>query len=201
MTITNGYGALATFKTRFGVSSTDTSRDTEIEAVIQAVSRMIDGYTGRCFFTSAADETRYFRAEDFENLFPDDITSITSLKTDDDGDGTYETTWATSDYRTLPANRSANITPILWITLKPNGSHTFPRQEAGVEIVGKFGYCTLANVPDVVKEACYLQANRLWKRQDAPFGVVGSAEMGTLNVIAKLDPDVELLLAPYRRVV
>lgn len=201
MTITNGYGALANFKTRFGTQGTDTSRDAEVEAIIQAVSRMIDAYTGRCFFTSTNDEARYFTAEDCENLFPDDICSITSIKTDDNADGTYESTWAASDYRTLPLNRSANVTPILWITLKPNGTKSFPRQEGGVEITGKFGYCTLANVPDAVKEACYLQANRLFMRQAAPFGVVGSADMGQLSVLTKLDPDVEMLLASFRRVV
>ena len=199
--ITNGYGTLAAFKTRFGVQGTDAARDVEIEAIIQGVSRAIDKYTGREFFSSAADEARYFTSEDYENLFTDDICSITSLKTDDDADGTFETTWQTSDYRTLPLNRTANITPIMWITLKPNGNYTFPKHDGGVEITGKFGYCTLANAPDAVREACYLQAHRIWMRQAAPFGVVGSADMGTVNVITQLDPDVKLMLEPYRRLI
>jgi hypothetical protein len=42
---------------------------------------------------------------------------------------------------------------------------------------------------------------RLYKRKDAPFGVVGStsAEMGQLMVIPKLDPDVKFLLDAYKK--
>ena len=63
-------------------------------------------------------------------------------------------------------------------------------------MVGKFGWCA---VPDVIAEACLIQAQRLFKRRDAIFGVVGSAEMGQLVTIAKLDPDVQMLLMAYRK--
>lgn len=50
-------------------------------------------------------------------------------------------------------------------------------------------------VPAAVKLACEIQASRWFKRNDAPFGVAGSAEMGTeLRLLARLDPDVEVLL-------
>jgi len=196
----NAYISLADFKTRFAVQGTDAARDAQIDDVIQGVSRFIDNYTGRYFYSTAADEKKYFSATECDMFFPEiDITSITTLKTDDDGDGVYETTWATTDYRTQPINRLANYTPISWITITPNGTKTFPVHYGGIEIDGKFGYCLLSNVPDVIREACYLQSFRIWMRQSAPFGVVGSSEMGQLVVIAKLDPDVELMLSAYLR--
>ena len=46
-----------------------------------------------------------------------------------------------------------------------------------------------------VKLACNLQAERLFKRRDAPFGVLGSPEFGNYTRIqAALDPDVQVLL-------
>lgn len=199
MTITNGYIALANFKTRFGIQGTDANRDTELEAVIQGVSRLIDALCNRVFFASAIDESRYFTPADWNTCFTDDIQSITTLKTDEDCDGVYETTWASTDYRTQPLNRVANITPVTWLETKLNGQHYFPLFAGSVEVTGKFGYCTLANVPDVVREACYLQSHRVWMRKDAPFGVVGSGGMGQVMAITKLDPDVELMLEPVRR--
>jgi hypothetical protein len=53
--------------------------------------------------------------------------------------------------------------------------------------------------PAPVKLACMLQASRLVKRRDSPFGVAGSPEFGSeLRLLSKLDPDVENLLRPYR---
>jgi hypothetical protein len=53
-------------------------------------------------------------------------------------------------------------------------------------------------VPASVKLAALLQATRLFKRKEAPFGVAGSLELGSeLRLLAKLDPDVEMLLGGY----
>lgn len=196
--LVNGYTDVSTFKARYieGTPKADANRDAQIEKVIQGVSRLIDRYCHRVFYESAIDEARYFTADEPHIVFTDDIQSVTSIKTDDDADGTYENTWTTSDYRLMPAN----ATPKNWIAIKPNGIYTFPvGHYAGVEITGKFGFCTLSNVPDEIREACLIQSERIWLRQQAPFGVVGGGEMGQLVSIAKFDPDVELLLKSYVR--
>lgn len=55
-------------------------------------------------------------------------------------------------------------------------------------------------VPQAIHEACMLQASRLLSRRDAPFGVAGSPEVGSeMRLLAKLDPDVEILVKPYVR--
>jgi hypothetical protein len=193
MTITNGYATLAEFLKRYGLSGTDTDRDATAEAIIQAVSRVIDNYCGRAFYASSAHTARVFTAADWWTVFIDDLATLdtSGVKTDEDADGTYETTWATTDFVTCPENASI----ITWLETTANGSHTFPLQRNGVQVTGTWGH-TLA---DPVKEACYLQSWRLFLRKTAPFGVAGSAEMGQSVVIPKLDPDVAMLLDAYKR--
>lgn len=52
--------------------------------------------------------------------------------------------------------------------------------------------------PEPVVEATVILATRLFRRKDAPFGVIGSPEFG-LSDIAAHDPDVQRLMRPYER--
>lgn len=170
-----------------------------MEQVIEGVSRMLENYCGRRFYTTSTDETRYYTAEFRDELYlADDVVSITTLQTDGDGDRTYEDTWAATDYDLWPFNAALDGLPYTMITITPDGDYSFPLTAKGVKIVGKFGWPAL---PAVVREACLLQCARLWKRKDAPFGIAGSPELGELRVIPELDQDVKLLLAGVRRLV
>ena len=200
MSITNGYCSLTEIKDRLDI--TDTDDDTKLEVIVQAVSRSIDALTGRRFYSTTADETRVYTAEDSEILFTDEIQTITTLKTDLDGDRTYENTLTTDDYELSPANAALDGKPYTYIEIMPYADYSFPRGvKRGVQIVGTFGYCATGSHPDVVREACLIQSARIFKRKDAPFGVVGSPELGQLQVLSKLDPDVALLLDGVRRVI
>lgn len=121
-----------------------------IESLVEAASRYIDRVTWRRFYTTTNDETRTFTAKSGEVVYTDDIISITTLKTDEDGDRTYETTWATTDYDLLPENTS----PSTYIQVSPLGRYTFPSQRKGVQIVGKFGYS--ATAPEDIETACQM---------------------------------------------
>lgn len=198
MAITNGYCTLAELRQRLSFPSTDTADDGVLEAIVMAVSRWIDRYTGRRFYTTAVDETRYQTAEFATVLFSaDDIISLTTLATDGDGDRVYETTWAVTDYDLEPYNAALDGQPYTRIETAPAGRYGFPTVRRGVKLVGKFGYA--AAPPEPVRDGCLLQCERIYKRKDAPFGVIGSAEMGQAVVIPKLDPDVALMLGPYMR--
>ena len=169
-----------------------------MENVIEGASRAIEVYCGRRFYP--ATETRYYTAAFSDELFIDDLISVTTLQTDEDGDRTYEITWATTDYDLLPDNAALTLEPYTLICTAPDGRYSFPAGiRKGVKIAGSFGYAAL--IPAQVREACLIQAVRLFKRKDAPFGVAGNAELGELRVISKLDPDVEMMLAPLRRLV
>jgi hypothetical protein len=199
MTITNGYTDLASLKARLGIPTADTADDTTLDAIVEAVSRQIEAMTYRRFYRNSADEDRYYVPEECDCLWTDDIGTITTLKTDEADDGLFSTTWATTDYESLPYNASVNAIPVTHLRITRNGNHTFPVGYKSVKITGKFGFS--ASTPKPVAEACLLQSARLFRRKDAPFGVVGGGEMGQAIVINKLDPDVEMLLRPFMRLI
>lgn len=198
MTITNGYATLQTVKNALIIPSDEYDQDVFIEASIESVSRLIDEYTGRRFY--ATTETRYYSAVDSDLVYVDDLLTVTTLKTDENEDGTFEITWTTSDYHLMPFNAAANLKPYTWIETSGYGDHSFPvGVKKGVEIAGSFGYCTTANLPKPVTEACKIQSIRLFKRKNAPFGVIGGGEMQESMIIPDLDPDVKFLLSAYIR--
>lgn len=198
MSITNGYATLAQLKSALKITNSDD--DDELELAIESASRMVDEYTNRRFYTTEADETRYYAANRGGLLLlDDDLLTITSLKTDDGGDGTFENTWTATDYHLLPYNASADSQPYTSIEVTPYGNYTFPVDvPKSVQIIGTFGYASSA--PTVVQQACLIQAGRLYRRKDAPFGVMGAGEFGQGTIILRLDPDVRTILDPYRRV-
>lgn len=182
------YTTVPTLKARLGI--TDSVDDAVLGACIAAASRAIEDYTDRKFYAVTA--TRYFTAQDDATLFVDDLLSVTSIDTDD-GNRSYPHSWAAADYDLEPYNS----TPYTRIRIAPTGTESWPvGLPKGVRIVGSWGYS--AKTPTAVEEACLIQASRLFKRKDAPFGVAGTAEAGTM-ALPRIDPDVRMLLEPYRR--
>ncbi|MCC6629956.1 MAG: phage head-tail connector protein, partial [Chloroflexi bacterium] len=148
MAITNGYTTLARLKARLGI--TDTTEDAALESLVEAVSRAIDDFCGRRFY--AATQTRYYTANRSDRLLVDDLLSITTLKTDDDADGTFETTWTASDYLLAPYNaqQESQPQPYWRIESAPSGSYSFPVcVPRGVQIAGSWGFAS--TTPDVVE--------------------------------------------------
>lgn len=178
-------------------TATDPSDDTVLERCINAASREIDNYTQRRFYT--LEETRYYTPRDACTLFTDDLVSVTSLKTDEDGDRTYEVTWAVTDYDLMPFNAPVQSIPkpYTWIEIAPEGNNVFPVGLAkSVEITGAFGYS--ATTPDPINRACINRAIWLYKRQDATFGVAGMSGMGSIVLRIEYDPDMRMLLDPFK---
>lgn len=191
------YTTIEVVKSRLGI--TDNASDTALTSIIEAVSREIDNYCGRRFY--AKTETNYYTAVTPTFVMTDDIVSVTSLLTDSSGDRTYASTWSTTDYDLIPFNAANRDQPYTGIEVAANGDYEFPTIRKGVKVTGSFGYCVTDSQPGPITEACNLQTQRIFKRKDAPFGVMGSADMGTVMVIPKLDPDVKLMLDAYRRLV
>lgn len=196
MTITNGYTTLAELKARLGIATADTADDARLEGMVEAISRAIDELCGRRFFTTSSDETRFFTAEFVDVLFPGDLASLTTLGTDEDGDRTYERTWAATDYDLYPFNAALDGKPYTDINVSPNGNYSFPTTRKGVKLVGKFGWST---TPKAVAEACLLLCEKLFRRKDAIFGVVAGGELGELKQMMRDDPEINLLLYPLRK--
>ena len=193
--MTELYASMAELKARLDISDNDD--DAILGGMLEAVSRSIDSLTHTRFYSTAADETRYFTATCDDVLWVGHIQSITTLKTDADGDRTYEDSWTEdTDFDLLPYNAALDGLPYDEIQTTPQGNYSFPAGVAkGVEIIGKFGYSTSA--PPAIREATLLICEKLFLRKDAVFGVMGVTELGVVQRIIKDDPELTLLLAPF----
>lgn len=198
MTITNGYTTLVAYKLRFmDGDTTDHEDDPVLEKVIEAASRAIDNICSRRFYPTT--ETRYFTAEEDTLIkLHTDLISVTTLKTDTDGDRTYENTWDTGDYDLVPYNAALDGWPYNAIEITPYSNYYFPYVRKGVEVAGSFGFCS--TTPPVIEEACLLAAHRLMKRTSTPLGVSAAAAVGQMSLVIKElkgDPDVMGLLITF----
>jgi hypothetical protein len=191
------YATLAEFKAAVGI--TDTTDDAALQSVLDATDTLIDLYCDRKTGFGTATETRYYTAEDYEYVLTDDLVSITTLQTDDDANGTYETTWtAGTDYVLAPVNAALDGFPYTEIDTSVSWPRNFPKDVyIGVKVVGVFGFPA---VPAAVKQAEIIQAGAVWNSRTAPFGVIGSADLGgILRMSRALHPEAALILEPYRK--
>lgn len=211
MAISNGYCSsdlnsannLAALKARLDIG--DTIDDSILESVIEATSRKIDEYCSTRFYAETL--TLYFTAEFADMLEIPDLLSATSLKTDEDGDATFENTWATTDYFLLPLNAQSGTVKLPYnaIEINPNGDYGFPVGiRKGVEIAGSWGAAdgSTITVPAQVVEAALLLGQKLFLRKDSPFGVTSFTDFGKqILKIPAIDGEVAQLLNPFRRAV
>ena len=195
MAITNGYCTLADVKQALRIQ--DTIDDALIENSINSACRLIDQYCNRYFYSTAAGEVRYYKANDGFICWIDDAQSITEIKTSSTDPLIFDVTWESGDYQVLPANRTANggYYPITGITATDN--YLFPvwADMALVKVTGQFGW---ASVPEPIKFASIIQASRLFKRLESPLGVAGVSDIGIMRVGANIDGDVAQLCNPFR---
>lgn len=128
----NSYCSIADVKGTLGISST--TDDTIMRKMCEAASRAIDTYTNRFFYVQSA--TKYF--DGHIPLWVDDLLSITTIKTDEDGDGTFENTLTvTTDYLLYPLNSLPKTKVALSVDSGYGGFGIFKK---GCEIAGLWGY-------------------------------------------------------------
>ena len=180
----------------------DDVNDAKLARVITAISREIDGYTGTSFYDPGSDSTYYYTSRDGECVYIDPMTTVTSVATDDDLDRTWGTTWTlTTHYELWPYNTGGRGLPYVRIDRTPLSGYSFPTTPKGVKVVGRRCYnaaATIATVLPDIKEVATLKAIRLFKRKDAPFGVLGPTEVGQVSVIPGFDPDEKRILDQYK---
>jgi len=194
MAITNGYCTLAEVKAALRL--TDSTDDTLLENAIEGASRRIDGYTGRWFYKSSSTAIKQYAVDPYKVATTDIATTTVVVKTDNNGDGTFETTWTQgTDYQLEPLD--ASLTGIPYRSIIAIGGKTFPLisvpKQPLVEVTAYWGWNA---VPDDVREAAVLLSIRGFARLNAALGVVGFADMAIQ--VRAVDPDVRDLLAPYR---
>lgn len=196
------YCTVDALKSRLGIPLTSTVDDYELHAACFSASRAIEHDCERHFWRTASAEARTFTPGDAYCLkLPEfsDLVSVTTLKTDDSGDGTYDITWASTDFQLWPGNSSAAPEPRPYTRVLAVGSYTFPTltvtgRTDRVEITGVWGW---ASVPWGIKQAALIAAADTYKLKDAPFGVAGFGDFGPMRVGTNRAAD--RYLAPYRR--
>ncbi len=193
------YASVDDLREHFGDTSEVLPADV-CERALDASSRWIDEYCGRRFYLDVAASARTYRPDDSELVWVDDIGSTTDLvvETDDNGDGTWVTTWVKdTDYQLEPLRASAR-SAYAWWRLAAIGTKTFPvnvGRRPALRVTARWGWSA---VPPGVAEACLLVAAALVHRKNSPNGVAGWGEMGVVR-IGRTDPDVIRLLQPYVR--
>jgi hypothetical protein len=196
LAITNGYCTLAQIKAAARIS--DSVDDSLLEMAVESASRAIDGHAGRYFY-SAGTATRYYAADDSFLVQIDDVSSTAlTLQVSSAGDGVFDTTFAPIDYQLEPLNGNVDGLAVPYTRIRAVENYLFPveSEQALIKLTAVFGW---ASVPTSITQACIIQASRIFKRLDSPLGIAGFGDMGAMRVSRYLDPDVEQLVAPYRR--
>lgn len=182
------YVTTADLKAFIGI--TDSVDDARMAYAVTAASRSIDQFCNRQFGLLAAVQDRVYTAHWDVALGKyvvdvDDVMTTTGL--------VVTGAAAITDYTLRPSNADLNGRPWTRIILNSGGRVTLD----GITVTAKFGWTT---VPVTVQQAALVQAMRLFKRKDSPYGIAGSPEIGSeMRLLAKVDPDVAVVLSPYQR--
>lgn len=179
-----------------------TYADDDVTRAIEAASRAVETLTGRLRFylpDLSNDETRYYTPTRPLVLEIDDAASITSVASDQDDDGVYETTWTPdTDYKAGPPNAALNGYPYEELRILSRARYSLPLGTVdGVQVIGQFGWSA---APSQVQTAAFIIAEKLVRRmREAPFGIVGMGLDGAAVRIGQTDPDVNLALLDFDR--
>ena len=203
MAITNGYTTLASMKNFLSI--VDSTDDTLLEGLIESASRSIDRIANRRFYADSSASARSYRANNNVFVYVDDISSTTDLvvKTDDDGDGTFETTLTiNTDFLVDPLTASALGRPFTQLTMV-NTLNVWPVYPGlfsnglrpGVEVTAKWGW---PSVPDDIETACQILTADLYKRKDSPGGILGLGDLGAIRM-SPLGRDVTAMVRAYKK--
>ncbi len=125
------YSSLTELKGSLGItSSTD---DKVMLSALEGATLEIEKYCQRKFNVEYA--TKYYAGAN--RLWVNDLLTVSTLKTDTDGNASFETVYTTSDYVLFPLNEY----PKTYIEPSDNSDYgAFTSGKKGVEIVGFWGY-------------------------------------------------------------
>lgn len=171
------YIAAADLKFQLGIETADTSFDPELERAAAGSDEAIDALCNRTFNLDGEDVERRYRIEatdlvEIDDLATPDTVSIDGVELTEDTDYTLEPLNAVLDGRPYTHIRLTRVTSGM------------------MAVEGKFGWPA---VPARVIEASALLAPRLFKRREAPFGVVSFGEAQPVKIELS-DPDIALML-------
>lgn len=181
------------------MGDSESTDNDKYDDALETASRGIEQYCQRQFNLASSATARVYYPDSDILTAVDDFTAITSIKTDNGNDGTFEITWASTDYQLEPLNGVyGGESGWPYWKIRAVGSYRFPcvttTNRAPLEVTATWGW---AAVPAPVKQACLLLASEAFKlAREAPFGVAGFGSFGAVRV--RDNPRAEAMLAPYR---
>jgi len=192
-------------KAILGIS--DAVDDNRLTLAADAATQMIQNYCDRHFVQQATATARVFTADTPWLLQVDDISTTTGLiiKTDEDGDGVFETTWAASDYQLEPLNGKTGGQDWPYTRIRAIDAREWPSDygQAVIQITARWGWANPDALDDYlphpVEQAAQIQAVSIFKSADAPLGIAGFGDIGIMRLRQAMHPVAIALLAPYRR--
>jgi hypothetical protein len=177
-----------------------------VGAAITAASRAVDAYCDRTFDDAGTVSARKFVPCSGYEVEVDDFSTVTGLivATDTGYNETYGRTLTIgTDFRAEPVNQRRGGIAWPYDTLSAAGSaisyaYIFPVPIVGrpytVRVTARWGWAT---VPEPVQQATKVMAAQYYKLGEAPFGVAGFGEYGSIRV--RDNPIASNLLRPYAR--
>ena len=119
------------------------AHDRRLISLLEGVSRQVDGWCSRHFFTLSA--TRLFDSNDSATLRTPDLISVypSGMRTDEGGKRSFDTVWDASDFLLHPANADptgGHDASRPYTAALAGGQRGFPVGPRTVRISGEWGY-------------------------------------------------------------
>ena len=203
MAIVNGYATLTQIKAYMSIS--DNTDNDLLEDLVESASRSIDRIANRRFYLDSSASARLYRAYSNIFVFVDDIGTTSSLVVamDEDGNGTYSKTLTlNTDYILDPLTSPSLNRPYTQLTMVSN-TETWPifpgltsnGLRPGVQVTARWGW---PSVPDDLNMACLILTADLYKRKDAPGGILGLGDLGVVRM-SPIGRDVTAMVRAYKK--
>jgi hypothetical protein len=187
MALGDNYATTAELKGRLNIPNSNVDYESELDDALNSASREIERFTNRQFNKVTTAVARVFEPFACDYIWVTDFWTATDLviKTDENNDGTFEKTWAATDYELYPRNNQEfGVDGFPFYKIFPTGNQLFPINPRGerrgtLQVTAKWGW---VDVPFQVKQAALALAARNFQMKDAPLGLAGGNEFGQVRV-------------------
>jgi hypothetical protein len=187
------------------MSISDNTDNDLLENLVESASRSIDRIANRRFYLDTTASARLYRAYSDIFVYIDDLGTTTDLvvKTDSNGNGSYaKTLTLNQDYILDPLTAPSLSRPYTQLTMVSN-TETWPifpgltqnGLRPGVQVTARWGW---PSVPDDINMACLILTADLYKRKDAPGGILGLGDLGVVRM-SPIGRDVTAMVRAYKK--
>ena len=187
------------------MSISDNTDNDLLENLVESASRSIDRIANRRFYLDATASARLYRAYSNIFVYVDDIGTTSNLvvAVDENGNGTYSKTLTlNTDYILDPLTSPSLNRPYTQLTMVSNTESwpIFPGITSnglrpGVQVTARWGW---PSVPDDLNMACLILTADLYKRKDAPGGILGLGDLGVVRM-SPIGRDVTAMVRAYKK--